>query len=109
MKHNKTKYAIIATVMFLVATASIRAIEPFENQSGWQAKAPSAATYEQQMTGKTTFLGAPPPSYAPPGEGDPQKLPVTEGFCILAGLAVVYGIVRRRSMIRFTRIKEIFP
>ena len=101
MKHNKTKYVIIATVMSLVATASIGAIEPFENQSEWQAKAPSTSTYEQQMAGKTAFLGAPPPSYAPPGEGDAQKLPVTEGFCILAGLAIVYGMVRKRSMIRF--------
>ena len=95
MKHNKTKYVIIAT-MFLVATASIGAIEPFENQSEWQAKAPSTSTYEQQMAGKTAFLGAPPPSYAPPGEGDAQKLPVTGGIWILLGGTIIYSFIGKK-------------
>ena len=106
----KTKYMIIAVALLLSAVPAIDAKaqwdvaqntgnETFENHSAILSGNGTRAPFAKLQT--------PPPSYAPPpGEsGNGQKLPINEGFWILTGAAVIYGIVRRRSMMQFSRVR----
>ena len=98
----KTKYIIAAAALFLaVATSTIDVKAQWDSQH-----TVTDGTLEQPVvpldnTGeRDPFSNQVPPSYVPPpgynGEGDGQKLPPPDGFWMLIGLAIAYGLVCRK-------------
>ena len=100
MKHRLLKYMIV-TAFFAVAI-SIEARAQYEHAE--KAESPQTQNNSAERTPFTESTGspfnAPPPSYAPPpGGGDAQKeIPVSNGLWIIAGLVIVYSLVRRRNL-----------
>jgi len=103
MKNKLKKYVIVTATLSLMFSTTIEAKLSWDNNVQnadggieWVAE-PSKKSRPSGERAPFTDLH-PPPVYAPPpGEGDGQKLPVPDGFWILIGMVMTYGIVCRRD------------
>ena len=98
-----TKYIIAAAVLFSATAMSTEANAQFaQNTNGgaeWTVEPPKMSN---SGTDIDLFTDSRPPAYAPPPEGgDGQKLgPISEGLWVLIGLAMTYGIIRRKQRVK---------
>ena len=94
MKHRNMKF-ILLTALFLIISAL-----PVDMQA--QLKEPFAQPQEFEAPLSAPPSGMSGPRYAPPpgggnGDANREELPASNGFWIMVGLALSYGIVCRRK------------
>ena len=99
MKHKIIKYIIAVAVLFSTTAMSTEVNAQFAQSkngvSEWVTEPPKTSS---SGSDGLPFVDPRPPAYAPPPEGgEGQKIPLTEGLWILIGLAMSYGIVRRKQ------------
>ena len=97
MKSSKTKLIIVAAALFLPAsTQNLQAdffnntqIENETSENPYESDNSNSGFFSSESSG-SRFRAA------PPGGGDAQKLPISDGILILTGLAVCYKLVKQK-------------
>ena len=91
------KKYMIAAVLSLAAATPVETYAQFAQtteNTEWNVEPPKMSNPGNE---RDPFSESRPPAYAPPGEGDGQKIiPVPGGIWILCGVSMVYGAVCRR-------------